>query len=238
MNATHAGIPPQQVGDRSRDPIPGSQITVESPAPPTCLRVRSATHGSIPHQRWHRASTYRRLSAPHFDAYSFRSSSDAVFRCPTSQPSRRAGCCQYSRAAWRRDFVVLKTPHSHNEAGRRRLGIAYGDVSNHLFTSLTVAAHSAKPPPGQAERPPRHPERSEGSFRSKILRIRSDDGQTAPHPGFSGLGQLRAMTAVDLLPYWGRLVFPVSAPIHDPELGPPAREIAVPCSESSVRLEG
>lgn len=81
----------------SSDPIPGSQITVESPAPPTCIRVRSATPGSIRHQRWHRASTCRRLSKPRFDAYSFRSSSDAVFRCPTLQPSRRPGRCQYLR---------------------------------------------------------------------------------------------------------------------------------------------
>lgn len=81
----------------TNDPIPSSQITVESPAPPTCLRVRSATPGSIRHQRWHRASTCRRLSAPRFDAYSFRSSSDAVFHCPTLQRSRHPGRCQYSR---------------------------------------------------------------------------------------------------------------------------------------------
>ncbi len=88
------------------DPIPSSQITVESPAPPTCLRVRSATPGSIRHQRWHRASTCRRLSAPRFDAYSFRSSSDAVFRCPTLQPSRRPSRCQYSRGCGARVMVL------------------------------------------------------------------------------------------------------------------------------------
>jgi hypothetical protein len=70
-------------------PIPSSQLTVESPSPPTCQSVRGAAPGSIPRSRCRRTPTNHRLSETRLNAYSFRSTPfHALFVFAAAYPSR------------------------------------------------------------------------------------------------------------------------------------------------------